>query len=96
MQYTGGTYGGHDLTSWRNLAKDILSDDILPKETKRKQKNNYLFLFIEKSAKKVKRFATSVFSITLTFSFAKFTYSIALFEFIIYYFFFINKLIKLL
>ena len=44
-----------------------------------KAKEYHLFLFIEKSAKKVKRFATSVFSITLTFSFAKFTYSIALF-----------------
>merc|ERR1711991_1123281 len=38
VQYTGGTYYGHDLTSWRNLTKDILSDDILPKETKEKPK----------------------------------------------------------
>ena len=36
VQYTGGTCYGHDLTSWRNLTKDILSDDILPKETKEK------------------------------------------------------------
>jgi hypothetical protein len=37
VQFTGGTYHGHELTSWRNLTKDILSDDILPKETKPKQ-----------------------------------------------------------
>ena len=36
VQYTGGTYCGHNLTSWRNLTKDVLSDDILPKETKEK------------------------------------------------------------
>ena len=35
VQYTGGAYYSHDLTSWRNLTKDILSDDILPKETKK-------------------------------------------------------------
>ena len=34
VQLPGGTYHGHELTSWRNLTKDILSDDILPKETK--------------------------------------------------------------
>ena len=37
VQFTGGTKYGHDLTSWRNLTKGILSDDILPKETKPKQ-----------------------------------------------------------
>jgi superfamily II DNA or RNA helicase len=37
VQLPGGTYYGHELTSWRNLTKGILSDDILPKETKPKQ-----------------------------------------------------------
>merc|ERR1711871_780601 len=38
VQYTGVAYCGHDLTSWRNLTKDVLSDNILPKETIEKPK----------------------------------------------------------